>query len=100
MKITVKQLKQLIREQVEEMSAGMPEERRRTRHPVSAGLPIHVYAHKKEDGTITFHIESDYVRINRNIPGGGNFDTYSEMDEKDILKWINNQLAQMKNQLS
>jgi len=29
MKITVKQLKQLIREQVEEMSAGMPEARRR-----------------------------------------------------------------------
>ena len=92
MKITVKQLKQLIREQVEEV--------RLNNAPVSAGLPIHVYAHKKEDGTITFHIESDYVRINRNIPGGGNFDTYSEMDEKDILKWIKNQLAQMKSQLS
>ena len=95
MKITVEQLKKLIREQVEEMSAGMPEKRRR------AGLPpIRIYANKKDDGTITFHIESDYVRINRNIPGGGNFDTYSEMDEKDILKWIKNQLAQMKSQLS
>ena len=33
MKITVKQLKQLIREQVEEMAAGMPEARRRRAAP-------------------------------------------------------------------
>lgn len=92
MKITVKQLKKLIREQVEEV--------RLSNTPVSAGLPIHLYAHKKEDGTITFHIESDHVRINRNIPGGGNFDTYSEMDEKEILEWINNQLVGMKHVLS
>ena len=81
MKITVKQLKQLIREQVEEMSAGMPEKRRR------AGLPIRIYANKLEDGTITFHIES-------------RGETFSLKDEKGILDWINNRLAQMKDQLS
>lgn len=92
MKITVKQLKQLIREQVEEV--------RVSKAPVSAGLPIHIYAHKKKDGNITFHIESDYIRKNRNIPGGGNFDIYSEKDEKEILDWINHQLAEMKDMLS
>ena len=82
MKITVKQLKKLIREQVEEMSAGMPEKRRR------AGLPpIRIYAKKKDDGTITFHIES-------------RGETFSLTDEEGILDWINNRLAQMKSQLS
>jgi len=93
-KLTLKQLKQLIHEQVEEY--GMKEVRRA---PQSAGIPIHLYAHKNDDGSVSYHIESNYIHINKDIPGGKDFDVYSSMDKESILEWVSKQLDNMKNEL-
>jgi hypothetical protein len=53
MKITVKQLKQLIREQVEEMSAGMPEAGRRPKQAAAEAAATKVLENSGFSGEVT-----------------------------------------------
>jgi hypothetical protein len=83
MKLTLKQLKQLIREQVEEygMEEADEEEAPRTSSP-----RIRLYAHKNKNGKIRYHIESDSG-------------THGLMTKEEILEWISDQLEVMEDRL-
>ena len=85
MKLTLKQLKQLIREQVEEVGYSIQEtdveEAPRTSSP-----RIRLYAHKNKNGKIVYHIESDSG-------------THGLMTKEEILEWISDQLEGMEDRL-
>jgi len=83
MKLTLKQLKQLIHEQVEEY--GM-EEADEEEAPRTSSERIRLYAHKFKNGKIRYHIESDSG-------------THGLMTKEEILEWISDQLEGMEDRL-
>jgi hypothetical protein len=74
--------------------------RSKRKQNTSVGLPIHLYLHKNEDGTLSYHIESSTLLLNRDIPHGNGFDIYGEMNEKEVLRWIKENIAKMIQELN
>lgn len=103
MKLTLEQLREMVREVLKETALPNLQSEQSTRKPPTlrqsaAGIPIHLYAHTQQNGKIKYYIRSSLITRSK-IPGGEKFDDYSLMSKKEILLWVKNILDALEEEL-